>query len=449
MARATGGWSGLRDQGSADRGDCGRLSADSANAAAGGSGAAFGARAACSAPGSSPAAARLLERIEAVTARSYPGGPEELDAQLRELIAIEDEIEWTLGLLLAEMADRGAWARLLFAGAGHYSVERLGICRSTAEDRVRLARLLRGLPIVRKAYEEGRLGLHAALLICRKLGRGPIEKDVESAWVMRAEEATIKRLRDDVRVRGGETTGDASVPRGFDRRIAGTIPDSAPTMPPEDAAWRDFIRRAPGMARERITRLGNDAARVGMADSFLRLRLPADLASDFLSSIESTCVALTHIVESVPWDEPWPDPNPAGSLAAARMFSTRCRRVPAWVGLLAMIEDYAATWDDPDAAPKRKSDAVYIRDGWRCMAPGCTSRRNLEDHHVVYRSRAGTNDLSNRICLCRFHHQEGEHGGLASCRGVAPLGIRWRLGKDGLGGFFVNERRIDAEAAIG
>src|SRR5204863_8106113 len=111
----------------------------------------------------------------------------------------------------------------------------------------------------------------------------------------------------------------------------------------------------------------------------------------------------------------WPDGRAPGSVLAARTLSTRSGWIPAWAGLLALIEDYVTTWDDPNLSPKRAGDAVYIRDGWRCTAPGCTSRRNLEEHHVVYRSRGGSDDLSNRICLCRLHHQSGEHGGLASC----------------------------------
>jgi hypothetical protein len=131
------------------------------------------------------------------------------------------------------------------------------------------------------------------------------------------------------------------------------------------------------------------------------------------------------------------------------MFSTRSRRVPAWVGLLALIEDFVVTWDRDqrqDArgrVPKQHGEAVYVRDGWRCTAPGCTSRRGLEDHHLVYRSRQGIDDLSNRTCLCWFHHRTGEHGALASCRGSAPLGITWRLGRSDVGRRYRNERRLE------
>jgi hypothetical protein len=116
--------------------------------------------------------------------------------------------------------------------------------------------------------------------------------------------------------------------------------------------------------------------------------------------------------------------------------------VPSWVALLALLEDYVATWDDPASMPARKADRIYRRDGWRCTAPRCTSREHLEDHHVIDRSREGDNDESNRTCLCCFHQHRGEHGGLASCRGRAPLGIVWRLGRRDLATFHRNQLRI-------
>jgi hypothetical protein len=109
--------------------------------------------------------------------------------------------------------------------------------------------------------------------------------------------------------------------------------------------------------------------------------------------------------------------------------------------VLALVEDFALTWDGDGGAPARPGDRIYIRDGWRCTAPGCTSRRNLEDHHV-YRSRRGSDEPSNRTCLCRFHHQRGEHGDLASCRGAAPLGILWRLGRIEVASWYRSERRL-------
>ena len=112
-----------------------------------------------------------------------------------------------------------------------------------------------------------------------------------------------------------------------------------------------------------------------------------------------------------------------------------------------LLENYVETHDDPKAFPKRAGDAIYQRDGHTCMAPGCTARCSIEDHHVVYRSRRGSNEPWNRLCLCRFHHHQGEHGELAKCSGKAPLGVTWRLGKEGLATWWRNERRLSAEEA--
>jgi len=129
-------------------------------------------------------------------------------------------------------------------------------------------------------------------------------------------------------------------------------------------------------------------------------------------------------------------PNPV------RTFGVTSGRVPEWVALLALLNEFIETWDVDQAGRRPSAQRIYVRDGWRCMAPGCTSRKNLEVHHVVYRSQEGTDRDKNLVCLCRFHHQMGEHGLLARVRGEAPLGLVWKLGRDGCGGRFKNELRL-------
>ena len=81
-----------------------------------------------------------------------------------------------------------------------------------------------------------------------------------------------------------------------------------------------------------------------------------------------------------------------------------------------------------DPALARRCERVFARDGWRCTVPGCSSMRNLQDHHIVYRSRGGGDELSNRLTLCAFHHLRGEHGGAIRVRGLAPHHLRFELG---------------------
>ncbi len=408
-------------------------------------------------------AGEMLIQFHQLARRAGEGGPGDLDAQMREWVAFENTIGRRLGRLLAEMAGRRAWVRLRFAGTGHYAEERLGMARAAAGDRVRVERALRRLPLIRAAYEEGHIGVEAALLITRSLGDSPADRSIQERWVRRAMESTTKRLRDEERALR-RRSGDPLEPRaasGPVREPQGDRAEARPAaLPLDDAEWHRSLFREPGTARRRVSRFGLAALGLSGADAdggdlspvvtsalapdvFLQVRLPRDLAAAFLGAIESARRQLGEEAEAIAWDEPLiATQGLRPSFLAARMFSIRCRRVPAWVGLLALLEEFAATWDVTERPNGRSRDAIYIRDGWRCSAPGCSSRRNLEDHHLVYRSRGGSKVHSNRLCLCRFHHQMGEHGGLASCRGEAPLGVVWRLGREPLASWFRNERRL-------
>ena len=385
------------------------------------------------------AAGESLRRVEAVARHAGSGGPGEIDAQLQELVALENSIDRRLGKLLAEMARHRAWIRLRFAGTGHYAEERLGMARTAAGDRVRAERALRTLPLVRSAYEIGRIGLEAALLVARTLADAPAGCATQQQWIRRASESTIKRLRDEARALRRDDI-------------------DLPPLPLGDSEWHRSLRREPGTARRRVNRFGMAALGLSLAgeggfdlsqvvtsslepDVFLRVRLPRDLATAFLGAINSARLQLTNEADDLAAQR---EPRP--SLLAAQILSTRCRRIPAWVGLLALLEEFAETWDTYDPSRRLSRDSIYSRDGWRCAAPGCTSRRNLEDHHLEYRSRGGSDAPSNRLCLCRFHHQMGEHGGLASCTGKAPLGVVWSLGREPLASWFRNERRIEVTA---
>ena len=48
-----------------------------------------------------------------------------------------------------------------------------------------------------------------------------------------------------------------------------------------------------------------------------------------------------------------------------------------------------------------------------CAAPGCTSQRWLEIHHIVPVSQGGRDEISNLTTLCHAHHKQrhGPHRG--------------------------------------
>jgi 5-methylcytosine-specific restriction endonuclease McrA len=52
---------------------------------------------------------------------------------------------------------------------------------------------------------------------------------------------------------------------------------------------------------------------------------------------------------------------------------------------------------------------ILARDGNRCVVPGCRSARQLDAHHIIFRSLGGPHALWNlcALCsLCRARHNE-------------------------------------------
>jgi len=98
----------------------------------------------------------------------------------------------------------------------------------------------------------------------------------------------------------------------------------------------------------------------------------------------------------------------------------------ACVGLEAMLDHAIATW--LEAGARFEDYADFERDGYRCTVPACTARRNLQSHHIRFRSACGPDVDWNRTTLCAFHHHRGVHAGSLGIRGRAPDGLTYELG---------------------
>ena len=96
------------------------------------------------------------------------------------------------------------------------------------------------------------------------------------------------------------------------------------------------------------------------------------------------------------------------------------------VGLEAMLDHAIATW--LEAGAQFEDYADFERDGFRCTVPGCTARRNLQSHHIHFRSACGPDVAWNRTTLCAYHHHRGVHAGSLAIRGRAPDELVYTLG---------------------
>jgi hypothetical protein len=111
---------------------------------------------------------------------------------------------------------------------------------------------------------------------------------------------------------------------------------------------------------------------------------------------------------------------------APREVAALFEALVARLGLEAMLDHAIATW--LEAGEQFDDYADFERDGYRCTVPGCTGRRNLQSHHIHFRSARGPDVAWNRTTLCAYHHQRGVHAGSLAIRGRAPDGLVYELG---------------------
>jgi len=102
--------------------------------------------------------------------------------------------------------------------------------------------------------------------------------------------------------------------------------------------------------------------------------------------------------------------------------------VPTWAAALFLVRRAVEEWERVDPSRRPAEWKIFERDHWRCQAPGCSSRRRLEAHHIIFRSQHGSDEPDNLITLCHGHHRRGIHEGYLAVSGSAPSDLRWRLG---------------------
>jgi hypothetical protein len=307
--------------------------------------------------------------------RCEPGSAAELDQQMRAIIARMQAIDADLGTLLRRMADARLHRRLGFDDLGAYCRNVLGVCPRKAFALIALDRR-RSCSRITSAYRSGVLSWHRCLTLLPVLTEQTAEQ-----WIDRAQRVTARRLADEV----------LWSRMAYD---AGLLPE---TLPPPLGAPLDCDAASLVQFRGTDDGAGHDEKPLGsvLLDVDIRFRAPITVACMLRSAI----------------------------------FARRKPHEPVWMGLLRLLEYVRAFWL---SAPKHR-DPIFARDGWRCAVPGCSSRRNLHDHHIEFRSRGGGNEQDNRITVCASHHLHGIHAGVVRASGEVSAGLEWLLGCRGMG----------------
>jgi 5-methylcytosine-specific restriction endonuclease McrA len=291
----------------------------------------------------------------------------ELDARLRRAVALEQQLEARLGPLLRRVADGRVHRSLGFATLSHYLCEQLGMSLRRAQALLRLERAGDRCPELLAAYRAGRISwvrAHAlvpVLLLVEALEDPAVGLVLARRWVKWAQVVTVRRLEEDV-----------------ERALV--LHDVSPD------AWRE-TGGLPAEARDGGPRASEDrpAATRPNAQIGAKPMRPEETAQLFFTATMDVSRLVRAVICTV----------------RRRVECETGRFVTEGEAFEAMLDHVFDVWSlDADGRRRVKREhRVFARDGWRCTVPGCTSYRNLHDHHIVYRSVGGAHELSNRTTL--------------------------------------------------
>jgi hypothetical protein len=345
--------------------------------------------------------------------------PFALDARLAEAARVLRTIEPRIGRLLRVIIDQHIHGSFGYRAFDDYVRDRLGIGIRKAWALLAIEKAVRRSPDFDRAYRDGRLSWVRPLSLLPVL-----ERTTAPAWIARAESVTVRRLADEVEwvlaARDAFGPSVSLAPPPVDSRSSS--PDAA--MPRSTVTPPDQCRDSSPQARLHIRAHEDCAALLSAPSMAERQKAPEVVDAEIRFTGPASVVALLRDVLDA-----FADPDE-----------------PRWTALERLLRQVVTHWESTPRHP----DPVFARDGWRCTVPACSSRRNLHDHHIRFRSRGGDNRRDNRTTVCAAHHLHGLHAGTIQASGVAPHAIAWQLGvRPGAPPFlaFVGDRLCQPEDA--
>lgn len=363
------------------------------------SGAAIASNGTIAASGGGCDALRLAE-----PAAELPTDAFSLDARLYEAMRVIRTAEPRIGRLLRVVVDHRLYRALGYPRLEDYVRERLGISMRKVWALAKVERATARSDDFGRAYREGRLSWVQALTLLPVLDRTNA-----AAWIARADTVTVRRLGDEV---GWVLEA---------RDVSGNAASLAP--PPLDARLV-----SPGAA---IVERCRKSSRADVPDEQCRelsltddVQIGARFSGDGLGAGGGGAEGQSARAEISDAEISFVAPASVIALLRDVLDAFALPDAPRWKGLERLLHHVVHHWESVPRHP----DPIFVRDGWRCTVPGCSSRRNLHDHHITFRSRGGLNTHDNRTAVCAAHHLHGLHDGTIRATGTAPSAIEWQLG---------------------
>ena len=296
---------------------------------------------------------------------------------------------------LREAHDMKLWRRLGYAHMNEYLERELGYAPQVGIERLRIAYALAELPRIEANLADG----HLAYSAVRELTR-VATANTEQAWLDKVRGKNLRQIEAMVSGRKrGDRPEDPSNP-DLTKRVLRL--ELAP------AAFALFRQVQSAMADEHAGRLDDSAlievlCRRALEGNGSAERPPYQIAITMCESCGrgwQSGAGREVDVGSEVVDRALCDAETIGSLNAQDPERVRTTVTP------------------------RVRRQVLARDHYRCTVPGCRSARNLDLHHVEFRSHGGGNEMWNLTTTCSAHHK-CLHEGLLTIRGKAPQALEF------------------------
>jgi len=322
-----------------------------------------------------------------------------LHRRLRGIATRRAQLDAEEARCLREAVAIKLWLRLGYVHLNEYLERELGYAPQVGIERVRVAHALAELPLIEASLAEAALPFSAV----RELTR-VATVDTEQAWL---DAVRGKNLRQIEVLVSGKRPGDR--PDGPTRP---ELVNRVVRLELTPAAYAVLRQAQAAMADEHGGRLDDSA----LIEALCRCALEGGSSSSERPAYQ---IAMT-VCESC--RRGWQ--NGAGreiELGPGAIDRAHCD-----AELIGSLDAEQPARVTSTVTPRMRRH-VFARDQHRCAAPGCRSARNLDIHHVQFRSEGGGNEASNLLTLCSGHHAQ-LHAGSLTIRGEAPhaLEFHWR-----------------------
>ncbi|CAB4593719.1 MAG: DUF222 domain-containing protein [Actinomycetes bacterium] len=282
--------------------------------------------------------------------------------------------------LLVEYDRRQAWGSWGCVSVQHWLSWKCGLATVAASERLRVAKAIQELPLIKQAFWEG----HLSYSKVRELTR-VATPETEQRWCEVAPHLTAGQLAKLVTA-GRRATRDEDL-RQLDERSFrwATNDDGGVTITvrlPADVGATVVAAVREATTIERGVKLARS-----QADAFVDL---------VLGRSEVSVEVVAHVSE-----------DGHAILDSGNPISTELAECLGCDGAVTTVVDtpQGPVERDKRPAPNRAQRRFLQRRHPRCQFPGCEHAGKFEAHHVVERAKGGRTTLNNLVRLCWWHHR--------------------------------------------